>query len=194
MIIGVCGKACAGKNIVCQTLVNQYGYNMIDADIIGKQALQACKAEIIQAFGHDILTLQGDIDRKKLGTLVFSSPTALTKLNQISHPFIIGQIRHLLQQNPRTNWVVNAALLPYWRIPEIRHVFWVHAPLFLRFIRALKRDRRGFWFTIKRIWSQRTLSPQLFENYVDKYMIVGYKNQTKIIAQHLSLLVHQDNI
>ena len=170
MVLGVCGRSCSGKNAVCKIL-SEKGFLIVDADELGQQALQAKKNEIISAFGTSILNDEGQIDRRKLGQRVFSCAQDLQKLNAISHPYVVQEMQRVIRENPERHIVLNAALLPMVRVPEVDVLIWVTAGFFTRLIRGLKRDRRGLIFTLRRMWMQRNLSPKLFFKRVDTYTI-----------------------
>jgi dephospho-CoA kinase len=87
-VIGLTGGIGSGKSTVSQYLA-ELGAVIIDADKVGHEAFQpATEAwrEVVATFGRDIVTPNGEIDRKKLGAIVFDNPQALTQLNRIMHP------------------------------------------------------------------------------------------------------------
>ena len=87
-VIGVTGNIGSGKSAVCRILAN-LGATIIDADKLAHEAYQPHSQtwqEIVTAFGKHILKSDNEIDRQKLGQIVFSNPAALAKLNQIVHP------------------------------------------------------------------------------------------------------------
>ena len=88
LVIGVTGNIGSGKSTVCQILA-KLGATVIDADKLAQEAYKPHSRtwqEIIDTFGKGILTTNEEIDRQKLGQMVFSSPDALAQLNQIVHP------------------------------------------------------------------------------------------------------------
>jgi len=88
LVIGVTGNIGSGKSTVCRIL-GKLGATVIDADKLAQEAYKPHSQtwqKIIATFGKDILTTNEEIDRQKLGQLVFSSPDALAQLNQIVHP------------------------------------------------------------------------------------------------------------
>ena len=96
VIIGVTGNIGSGKSTVCQIL-NRLGAVVIDADKLGHQAYRPHSSawqQIIDNFGQAIVGADNEIDRQKLGQLVFSCPESLTILNRIVHP----QIRKTAQK------------------------------------------------------------------------------------------------
>ena len=88
VVIGVTGNIGSGKSTVCQILA-RLGATVIDADRLAHEAYQPHSQtwrELIDTFGRDIVKPDEEIDRQKLGQIVFSDPDALAQLNQIVHP------------------------------------------------------------------------------------------------------------
>lgn len=88
LVIGVTGNIGSGKSAVCQILA-RLGAMVIDADRLAHEAYQPHSQtwrELIDAFGRSIVKPDEEIDRQKLGQIVFSDHSALAKLNQIVHP------------------------------------------------------------------------------------------------------------
>ena len=88
LVIGITGNTGSGKSTVCRIL-GRLGAVIVDADKLAHESYkphsQAWR-ELINAFGKEILKIDDEIDRQKLGEMVFSDPAALAKLNQIVHP------------------------------------------------------------------------------------------------------------
>jgi dephospho-CoA kinase len=87
-VIGLTGSICSGKSTIARFLA-QMGAAVIDADEIGHEAYRPqCETwqQVVDAFGKQILTKGDEIDRKKLGEIVFKDPEALKRLNGIMHP------------------------------------------------------------------------------------------------------------
>ncbi len=62
--------------------------------------LKGCAySEIISYFGNDILDSDKNIDRKKLGNIVFNNKNKLNKLNEITHKYIIEKIENEIKKN-----------------------------------------------------------------------------------------------
>ncbi|MDQ0298597.1 dephospho-CoA kinase [Salibacterium salarium] len=90
MIIGLTGGIASGKSLV-STELEQYGYPVIDADQIAREVAEPGELayeQIVEHFGNEILELDGSLNRKKLGTLIFSDSEKRQILNQIMHPAI----------------------------------------------------------------------------------------------------------
>ncbi len=115
-VIGLSGGIGSGKSTVA-ALLAELGAVVIDADRVGHETLSpATEAwrRVVAAFGRGIIKPGGEIDREKLGGLVFKSPSALSKLNSIMHPPIHDAIKAQLERYRRQGVavvVVEAPLL-----------------------------------------------------------------------------------
>lgn len=88
VIIGLTGGIGTGKSTVSRVLTGA-GATIIDAVLVGHEVYQVGTATwkaVSQTFGPDILLPDQQIDRKKLGEIVFNDPSALAKLNAIMRP------------------------------------------------------------------------------------------------------------
>lgn len=88
-IIGLTGGIGSGKSTVARLLA-ELGAVAVDLDSLGHEALkqQEVRQQLVGEFGRGILTDSGEIDRARLGKLVFDKPEALKRLNRIVHPVI----------------------------------------------------------------------------------------------------------
>jgi dephospho-CoA kinase len=100
IVIGVTGGIGTGKSEVSRFL-EALGAFVIDADRVGHSIYlpdtQGWR-EVVEAFGQDVLSPNREVDRRKLGAIVFSDPKALAKLNSITHPKIAQRIREITQE------------------------------------------------------------------------------------------------
>ena len=94
IVIGLTGNIGSGKSTVARRLAS-LGAKIIDADQVARKVVlpgAACLEEIVREFGHGVLNDQGELDRKKMGDVVFADPQARTRLNNIIHPWITEEI------------------------------------------------------------------------------------------------------
>lgn len=117
MIIGITGSIGSGKTTIAK-LFSKHHFNRIDADEIAHELLKNSKIKnkIIKEFGNEILDKQKNIDRKKLGSIVFNENDNLKKLNSIMHHVIINKIKNQINkiQNKcgnNTKIIIDAPLL-----------------------------------------------------------------------------------
>ncbi len=89
-IIGLTGGIASGKSTVAARF-SALGVPIIDADQLAREVVEKGSAglhEIVHAFGAEVLSEDGSLDRKKLGAIVFDDPDARRKLEHITHPRI----------------------------------------------------------------------------------------------------------
>ena len=89
-VIGLIGGIGSGKSSV-SAILNSLGVEVIDADKVGHEAYTPNSEgwrKVISVFGQDIVGPENEIDRKKLGGIVFSDPSEMEKLNKLMHPII----------------------------------------------------------------------------------------------------------
>lgn len=145
--IGITGGVGSGKSLVLQDLRERFGAAVYEADQIAKDIQKAgtdCFCRIVEHFGKEILQLDGELDRKKLGAVVFSDREELKALNQIVHPAVIKEIRRLSEEEETKGtevFVLEAALLtdPVYR-ELLEEIWYIHVPEAVREER-LERSR-----------------------------------------------------
>ena len=90
VVIGLTGGIATGKSEASRIL-QELGADIINADLIGHEAYRQGSVgweSVVQAFGKGILDESNEIDRSKLGAIVFSDESELQKLNEIMHPIM----------------------------------------------------------------------------------------------------------
>lgn len=100
MVIGLTGGIASGKSTVSAKL-KELGAVVIDADLLARDVVRKGEMaynRIVQCFGADILLPNGEINRKKLGSIVFSDKEKLALLNSITHPEIINRIKKRIRE------------------------------------------------------------------------------------------------
>ncbi len=90
-IIGLTGPTGAGKSSLTDVALN-FGFKVVDCDLLARKAVEkgteGLKA-LVLAFGEDILTPDGELDRKKLAKKAFSDKQSTELLNKSLLPFIV---------------------------------------------------------------------------------------------------------
>lgn len=173
MIIGLTGKYCAGKDTVGQALASR-GYRIIDADAIAHDVLVDRTLEVIAQFGPGVRTVDGGVDRRALGRIVFADPAARRRLERIVHPPVVARIKQLIASDPG-DVVINAPLLHRAGLHLICDaVLFVRAPAPLRLLRAIRRDSLSLRDACARIRSQDDVRPQSNGSAVDTYNVPNW--------------------
>lgn len=154
MLFGITGASGAGKSYVSDML-RKKGFHIIDADKVGHNIIKSggkAYYNIIDTFG-DILLDNKEIDRRKLGRIVFSDKDKLEMLNKITHPQICEQIYKEAERYDICG--VDGALLIECGI-VCRPMIAVIADDDVRIKRIVQRDGIGRDDAVKRINSQKS--------------------------------------
>ena len=142
-VIGLTGGIGTGKSQAAMVL-GDLGADVIEADRLGHEVYRPQTdgwREVVETFGSEVLTPDGEVDRRKLGVIVFGDAEALGRLNAITHP----RIRRMIQERigrlgeiGREVVVVEAALLleAGWR-PLVDEV-WVTVAAEQRVVRRIR--------------------------------------------------------
>ena len=113
-LIGLTGGIAAGKSTVAKRWA-EHGAIEIDADKVAREVVEPGTvglSSIVEHFGADVLTANGQLDRKELGRLIFSDSSKRELLNSILHPLIKERTKMLLAELPSDSIVVyNVPLL-----------------------------------------------------------------------------------
>ena len=161
LILAVTGSMAAGKNYV-SNLLEKKGFLAIDADKCVHQAIEEAKNQILEAFlpiakekNIQIQNPEGTINRKNLGSILFSDEKLLQKQESIVHPKVNEIFNRFIDENPEKNIVLNATVL--YKTPVINRcdaIIFVKARIITRFFRAKRRDNLPSREIFKRFASQ----------------------------------------
>ncbi len=102
-VVGLTGGIGSGKSTVSRFLA-ELGAVIIDADKVGHEAFKPDTElwhEVVAAFGRQILTPSGDIDRERLGEIAFGDSDSLARLNRIMHPRLYDIVKAQLGEYRR---------------------------------------------------------------------------------------------
>ncbi len=117
-VLGITGGVGAGKSAVLSYLSEKYGAFLLVADEIAADLEKPgtdCFAQIQTAFGEGILLADGNLDRQKLGDIIFTDPQKREILDSIVHPEVKKAILEAIQKRQASGdvplIVIEAALL-----------------------------------------------------------------------------------
>lgn len=94
-IIGITGGIASGKSSVSQYL-KELGFTVVDADVASRAVVEPGEEaylQVVKAFGEDLLLSDGNIDRAKLGSIIFHDQEKRLLLNSIVHPAVRNWMR-----------------------------------------------------------------------------------------------------
>lgn len=112
-IIGLTGNIATGKSVV-RRMLEHLGAYTIDADALAHRVIASDAPgykRVLDTFGKWLLDKEGQIDRNKLGKLVFSDPEALTQLEAIIHPYVRQAVDVLIRRASQPVVVIEAIKL-----------------------------------------------------------------------------------
>ena len=144
-VIGLTGGIGSGKSTVALFLA-ELGAVIVDLDRVGHEVLNKGSGAYKRAvgeFGEDILKASGEIDRNKLGRIVFNSHEALTRLNRIVHPaidnIVNSEIEKYRRQGVKVVVLEAAAMLEAGKTGQVDELWVTVAPEATALRRVLER-------------------------------------------------------
>ena len=155
MIIGITGGTGSGKTTLLKT-IQEFGGKILDCDAIYHDLLKTdaqLQQNIEDAFPGTVK--DGEVDRKKLGAVVFADPAALQKLNQITHGAVKEAVLRSLAQQPKLAAIDAIGLFEGGLAPLCQVTVVVTAPAEDRVRRLMQRDGITESYARSRIAAQR---------------------------------------
>ena len=103
MVVGITGSSGSGKSEISK-IFEKEGFLVIDCDAVVKKLQKKgadCYKEIVEHFGAYILKGCGALNRKRLADIVFSDPQKLSKLNEITHKYVLSYIEEKIAKTKK---------------------------------------------------------------------------------------------
>lgn len=170
-VIGLTGNIATGKSVVRRMLEHLGAYS-IDADTLSHRAIAKGAPgyqRVIDTFGKWVLDANGEIDRTRLGKLVFSDPDALKQLEDIIHPMVQQAIDLMIRRASQRVVVVEAIKLLESNLVSAYDAVWVsYAPESIQKARLMKKLNMSEQDALQRIHAQ---SPQETKTAAAKVII-----------------------
>ncbi|KAG8924365.1 hypothetical protein FRC02_010474 [Tulasnella sp. 418] len=167
LVVGLTGGIASGKSTV-SSLFGAHHIPIVDADILARKVVEPGKpaySKIVSYFGREVLLPNGNIDRPKLGSIIFNDDAKRKKLNSIVHP----AVRKAMAWEVLKFWIrgekiciVDVPLLieaGLWQY--VGRVIVVYCSRELQLQRLMKRDSSNREAALSRLNSQLALSSKL---------------------------------
>ncbi len=115
MVIGVTGNTGTGKTVICE-LFKEKGAHLISCDELGWGVLK--ESHIISQIADNFKEVieNGNVNRERLGAIVFGNKDKLKTFNEIVHPELLKQLQKSIESSNKKIVVVDGALIFEWRI------------------------------------------------------------------------------
>ena len=147
LVLGLTGGIAAGKSVVAR-LFCELGAVHMDADQLARKVVAedpGLLEAMVRAFGEEIVSADGTLDRARLGSIVFDDPEARARLEALTHPAIAARARQELKSlagaGPSAPILYEAALLvETGRYRELDRLVVVVADMDVRLRRLMERD------------------------------------------------------
>ena len=185
--IVITGGIASGKSSVCN-LLKLYGYSIIDADKIAHNALNILKDEVVLEFGNEILDSNKNIDRKKLGSIIFCDSIKRKILENILHPFIRNEILKKAQDLEKYKKVYFVDIPLFFEVKEkypIDRILLIYTPKEIQIDRLIKRDNITLDLALKKVDSQMDIESKIA---LSTYVIDNSKDLAHLQSQVESLI------
>lgn len=142
-VFGLTGGIASGKSAVARVF-REEGVPVIDADEVAREVVARGSpglAQVVDAFGVEVLTPEGDLDRKRVAAIVFNDDTKRATLNAILHPAIAAASAEHFAKHTATLVCYDAALIVERGLADgFRPLVVVASPAALQRERLILRD------------------------------------------------------
>ncbi len=159
-IAGLTGTSGAGKGHLCSFLESNNNILIIDTDSLYHNMIShpsATTDALVDEFGSVILNDDKGVDRKMLGSIVFSDKAKLKQLNTIAHYHILQECRKIMAESEKSIAVIDAPqLFESGFDKECDVIIGIVADTELRLDRIMRRDRISREAALKRIENQHS--------------------------------------
>ena len=143
VIVGLTGGIGSGKTLICK-IFETFGVHVFYADHEARKVMEgdpAVRKAITSQFGKDIY-MSGNLDRKKLASVVFHDKNALNRLNSIVHPAVRKKFEQWIKVNKGDRYIIEeaAVLLESGGAGRFSLIVTVSVPESLRILRVQERN------------------------------------------------------
>lgn len=127
-IIGLTGGIATGKTTVANYLASAYNLPILDADIYAREAVSVGSPilqEIVQRYGEEILLADGNLNRQKLGEIIFNKQEERHWVEGLIHPYVGDRFLKEITLSPAQTLVLVIPLLFEAQMTDLVTEIWV---------------------------------------------------------------------
>jgi len=175
------GGIATGKSSVAR-MFEMDGYRIIDADKIAHEVLETQKEKIAEMFGEEMIR-EGKVDRRALGSVVFSDPLKRKQLEQLLHPLIYEEIEAQAKQEDAKGrpYIVDIPLFFEGNRYPIEKSLVVYARPAQQIERAMMRDGLDREAVLERIAAQIDIAEK---RYLADFVIDNSGDETQLRVEY----------
>jgi len=163
-VIGLTGNIATGKSVV-RRMLEHLGAYTIDADALTHRAYAKGAPgyqQVLDNLGKWLLNKDGEIDRSKLGNLVFNNPEAMAQLEAIAHPLVRQASEMLIKRAIQPVIVIEAIKLLEGDLRNVCDSIWVtNAPEEIQIERLIRKRGMSREQALERIHAQSAQSAKV---------------------------------
>lgn len=185
MLIGLTGKTGSGKSSAAK-IFESLGAFVADCDKIAHEVLrdEKVKQELCVLFSPDILDKNGEIDRKALGSIVFSDKEKLNRLNGVVHGAIVKKCVELCEKSGKDICLMDGSELESSGADKLcRHIIVITANEEIRLERIMARDNIDRDSALRRIKAQ--------SDYSKEAIVVDNSESEEVLSEKIVSLYNQ---
>ena len=196
-VVGLTGNIATGKSVVRKMLEHLGAYG-IDADALGHRAISKGApgySSVVETFGKWILGTDGQIDRAKLGRLVFSDPEAMDLLEDIVHPQVRQAIDILVRRSKHKIIVIEAIKLLESGLRNYCNTIWVtDASEEIRLQRLINKRKMSEDDALERIHAQSAQAIKIKAAEIIIYNSKSFEDTWKQVVSAWQATVPTDSL
>ena len=190
-VIGLTGGTGSGKSVISTFLKCQGAY-VVDADKISHEIIEKGRpayTAIVEYFGMDILDEKLEIERKKLGAVVFADTEKLNYLNDCTHRFIYQEMEKQIAEykmlHEEGTILLDVPLFNHTLAAMCDEVWVVYAKEEIRIQRIVARDSISYEQAKNRVQSQKSFD--YYENFAT-HILDNNQDAMHLTKQVIALL------
>lgn len=192
-LIGLTGGIATGKSTVANYLAATYHLPILDADIYARDAVSINSpilAQIAQRYGAEILLADGNLNRTKMGEIIFNQPEERYWLENVIHPYVRNCFHQTIHESSVNTLVLVIPLLFEAGLENLVNEIWVvFCSTEQQQERLIHRNNLSSEEALVRINSQLPISKKIALADV----ILDNSSSLELLLQQVDLVINRNN-
>ncbi|KHG40634.1 MAG: dephospho-CoA kinase [Aphanizomenon flos-aquae KM1D3_PB] len=127
-LIGLTGGIATGKSTVANYLATTYNLPILDADIYAREAVSVGSpilSQIAEKYGTEIILSDGNLNRAKLGEIIFNQPEERDWVESVIHPYVRNCFDKAINESSANTLILVIPLLFEANLENLVNQIWV---------------------------------------------------------------------